>query len=77
MSLPYYKVYHDTANGRLPFTYFVFGPYDNGTHWDVEVYRDHIAEEHRDAEGYVGTVSDLTRSTHIVADVWDWMDANV
>lgn len=75
MSLPTYNVYHDTANGRLPFTYFVFGPYDG--YYDVEVYRDHITEDFRDSEGYVGTISDLTRNTHVVIDVWDWMDANV
>lgn len=87
-TLPTYHVYHDTSEGRLPFTYFVHGPYDNGTHWDVEVFRGHmdIPDEGRtfDEYGeilpdtpYVGTVSDLTRDSHIVIDVWDWMDANV
>jgi hypothetical protein len=76
MTLPTYHVYHDTAKGRLPFTYFVFGPYSNDC-YDVEIHRDHIEETDRIDGTYVGTVSDLPRKTHIVMDVWDWMDAHV
>jgi hypothetical protein len=81
--LPTYHIYH---NG-IPFTYLVFGPYANGA-FDVEVFRGHVEYpvetytfdeygEIRPDSAYVGTVSDLTRDSHIVVDVWDWMDANV
>lgn len=76
MTLPTYHVYHDTEAGRLPFTYFVFGPYGDGT-YDVEVHAEHVHNEDRVTSEYVGTVSDLTRNTHVVMDVWDWMDAHV
>jgi hypothetical protein len=75
-TVPTYKVYHDTANGRLPFTYMVFGPYPLDGMFDVEVYKGHV-EYPADTVDYIGTVSDLTRNTHVVIDVWDWMDANV
>ena len=76
MTLPTYHVYKDTANGRLPFTYLVFGPYSNDC-YDVEVHRDHVDVDSRTSESYVGTVSDLPRKTHVVMDTWDWMDAHV
>ena len=70
-NLPTYHIYH---NG-IPFTYLVFGPY-NGPEYDVEVYKGHV-EYPAPMSEYVGTVSSLTRDSHIVVDVWDWMDANV
>jgi len=80
MSLPVYHIHHDTARGRKPFTYFVFGPYENngptGQEFDVEVYHGHLVEEARDGEFYVGTAT-ISRNTHVVADMWNWMDANV
>jgi hypothetical protein len=33
-------------------------------------------EEARDGEFYVGTAT-ISRNTHVVADMWNWMDANV
>lgn len=86
MTLPTYHIWHDTPRGREPFTYLVFGPYDGL--YDVEIYRGHVEYPVEgptfDAYGdilpdspYMGTVSDLPRNTHIVIDVWDWMDANV
>lgn len=77
MTLPTYHVYKDTADGRLPFTYIVFGPYSNEGYYDVEVHRDHVELSTRTSESYVGTMSDLTRKTHVCMDMWDWMDANV
>lgn len=79
MALPTYHIYHDTAEGRVPFTYFVFGPYNpfGAPQYDVEVYRDHITDEQRSGANYVMTVSDLPRDTHIVADMWDYMDSEV
>jgi len=80
MSVETYHIYH---NG-MPFTYLVFGPYDSG--FDVEVYEGHVEypvdsvcfdEYGAPVRPYVGTVSDIPRNTHIVVDVWDWMDANV
>jgi hypothetical protein len=76
MTLPTFHIYHDTALGRLPFTLFVFGPYSDGE-YDVEVYADHVEESRRFSATYMGTCSSLTRNTHVIADVWDWMDANV
>jgi hypothetical protein len=81
-NVPTYLVYH---NGE-PFTYLVFGPY--GDAFDVEIYRGHheypVEDRTFDEYGdvlpdslYIGTVSDVPRSTHIVIDVWDWMDAHV
>lgn len=75
-TLPTYHIWHDTSEGRLPFTYFVFGPYA-GPEYDVEIYSGHINDEERMGANYLGTVSSLPRDTHIVIDVWDWMDANV
>lgn len=62
-------IYH---NG-FPYTYLVFGPYANGTEWDVEVHRGHVTESTVDT--YLFTESDLSRDTHIVTDMWDAMDA--
>ena len=76
MSLPVYHIYRDTVRGRKPFTYFVFGPYNEGTEFDVEVYHGHLVEEARDGEFYVGTET-VSRNTHIVSDMWNWMNANV
>ena len=81
MSVPTYHIYH---NG-MTFTYLVFGPYDM-TYFDVEVYEGHVEypvdgdllDEYGDpVRPYIGTVSELTRDSHIVIDVWDWMDENV
>ena len=66
-----YHIYH---NDR-PYTYFVFGPYANGTEWDVEVHSGHVSTN--DADTYLFTHSDLPRDTHIVTDMWDIMDAFV
>ena len=75
-----YHIYHDTPQGRLPFTYFVFGPYA-GEEYDVEIWRGHIELDQRTPDAndpdYLGTVSSLTRKTHIVVDVWDQMDVFV
>lgn len=72
MTLPTYHIWHDTPRGREPFTYFVFGPYD-GPEYDVEIYSGHINSDERMGANYLGTVSDLTRDTHIVIDVWTEM----
>jgi hypothetical protein len=79
MTLPTYHIWHDTSEGRLPFTYFVFGPYlpFSAPEYDVEIYSGHINDEERLGANYLGTVSSLPRNTHVVIDVWDWMDANV
>lgn len=76
MSLPYFHIWHDTPQGRLPFTLFVFGPYNplSTPAWDVEIYSGHIAAIERHGGNYVGTVSDLTRDTHIIADIWNDLD---
>lgn len=76
--MTYFHIYADTPDGRLPFTYIVFGPYANGTEWDVEVHRDHV--ENNGASGtYLFTQSDLSRDTHIVGDMIDpmrqWIDS--
>ena len=63
-------IYH---NG-YPFTYMVFGPYANGTEWDVEVHRGHV-NDNNDESTYLFTQSDLPRDTHIVSDMWDAMDS--
>lgn len=70
--MTYYHIYKDTPEGRLPFTYLVFGPYANGTEWDVEVHRGHVTDG--SAGTYCFTESDLSRDTHICADMWDAMD---
>jgi hypothetical protein len=88
MSIPTYHIWHDTAEGRLPFTYLVFGPCRDDFLYDVEVYKGHVEYPVEDRtfdqygeilpdSAYIGTVSDMPRDTHIVIDVWDWMDANV
>lgn len=79
MSLPTIHIYHDTAEGREPFTLFVFGPYPaiSDPEWDVEIYRGHIEDEHRRGANYVGTVSSLSRDTHIIADIWTEFDGMV
>lgn len=71
MQAPYH-IYLDTAAGRKPFTYLVFGPYSNGE-FDVEVHRGHV-EDSTDPDTYMFTESDLPRDTHIVADMWDAME---
>jgi hypothetical protein len=78
-TLPTLHIYWDTKDGRKPFTAFVFGPYRpySDPEWDVEVYSGHINDEERSGRIYVGTVSSLKRDTHIVSDIWNWMDANV
>jgi hypothetical protein len=68
-----YHIYRDTPEGRLPFTYIVFGPYANGTEWDVEVHRGHVIDN-SDLDTYMFTESDLSRDTHIVGDMWDAME---
>lgn len=79
MSLPTYHIYHDSAEGRPPFTLFVFGPYDSngptGQEFDVEVHKGHITLEERDGT-YVGTTT-ITRNTHVIMDVWNWMNDHV
>lgn len=71
-----YHIYQDTAEGRMPFTYIVFGPYANGTEWDVEVHRGHV-NDNDDFSTYLFTESDLVRDTHIIADMADAMDAHL
>lgn len=72
-------IYHDTAAGREPFTLFVFGPYSpiSGPEWDVEIYSGHILDGDRCGALYIGTVSDLSRDTHIIADIWNDLDRMV
>ena len=78
MSLPTLHIWHDTPQGRLPFTYFTFGPYGIGQpEYDVEIYSGHINGDERMGANYIGTVSDLPRDTHIVIDVWTEMDRMV
>lgn len=77
MTLPTFHIWHDTPQGRLPFTLFVFGPYtpfSGGTEFDVEIYSGHIVAKERMGSNYVGTVSDLSRDTHIIQDVWNDLD---
>lgn len=62
-------IYH---NGS-PFTYIVFGPYANGTEWDVEVHRDHV-NDNSDVSTYIDTKT-IDRDTHIVSDMWNAMDS--
>ena len=71
-----YHIYQDTAEGRMPFTYLVFGPYANGTEWDVEVHVGHV-NDNNDSSTYLFTESDLVRDTHIIADMADAMDAHL
>lgn len=72
--MTYFHIYADTPDGRLPFTYLVFGPYANGTEWDVEVHRDHVTDN--GASGtYLFTESDLIRDTHIVGDMHEAMQS--
>lgn len=61
-------IYH---NGYA-FTYLVFGPYANGTEWDVEVHRGHV-NDNEDVSSYMFTKT-IDRDTHIVSDMWDSMD---
>jgi hypothetical protein len=80
--LPTYHIWHDTPQGRLPFTYFVFGPHAPDQTFDVEIWRGHVDANFRGEDGlsepaFLGTAYDLPRSTHIVADVWDTIDALV
>ena len=79
MTLPTIHIWHDTPQGRLPFTLFVFGPYNpfSDPAWDVEIYSGHIVDKERMGSNYVGTVSDLSRDTHIIADIWNDLDAMV
>lgn len=71
MQAPYH-IYFDTAEGRKPFTYLVFGPYDGL--FDVEVHQGHIDQYNpADDWSYLFTVSDLPRDSHICADMWDAM----
>lgn len=65
-----YHIYFDTATGRLPFTYLVFGPYASG--FDVEVHMGHVSDNF-DLSTYLFTESDLPRDSHICADMWDAM----
>jgi hypothetical protein len=65
--------YHIFHNGT-PFTYMVFGPFANGTEWDVEVHSGHVSDN-ANPNTYLFTESDLSRDTHIVSDMWDAMDA--
>lgn len=68
-----YHIYQDTPEGRLPFTYIVFGPYDGV--FDVEVHKGHIDQYNpADDWSYLFTVSDLPRDTHICADMWSAME---
>lgn len=64
-----YHIYHNDQ----PYTYIVFGPYANGTEWDVEVHRGHV-NDNRDESTYMDTKT-IDRDTHIVADMWDAMDS--
>lgn len=66
-----YHVYQDTPEGRLPFTYMVFGPYSNGD-FDVEVHRTHV-QDNEDTRNYLFTHT-VKRDTHIVADMWEAME---
>lgn len=73
-------IWHDTPEGRKPFSLFVFGPYSAYSatpEWDVEIYTGHIAYGERTGRGHIGTVSCLDRDTHIVADIWDELDSLV
>lgn len=79
MTLTPMHIWHDTPAGRLPFTLFVFGPYSaySAPAWDVEIYSGHIVDKERMGANYVGTVSDLPRDTHIIADIWTEFDRMV
>lgn len=63
-----YHIYH---NGYA-FTYLVFGPFANGTEWDVEAHRGHV-NDNEDVSSYMFTKT-IDRDTHIVSDMWDSMD---
>lgn len=69
MQAPYH-IYFDTATGRLPFTYLVFGPYAYND-FDIEVHRGHIADN-EDLSTYLFTET-LPRDTHVIADMRDAM----
>lgn len=66
-------IYADTPEGRLPFTYLVFGPYANGC-YDVEIHYGHVTHAQASPDSYITTVSDLPRNTHVVSDMWDTME---
>lgn len=66
MQAPYH-IYLDTAAGRKPFTYLVFGPYSEGE-FDVEVHVGHVNDNY-DPATYLFTQSDLARDTHVIADM--------
>lgn len=60
-----YHIYQDTPEGRLPFTYMVFGPYADG--FDVEVHKGHVNDNH-DFDAYLFTDT-IQRDTHVIADM--------
>ena len=74
-----FHIWHDTPQGRKPFSLFVFGPYSpySNPEWDVEIYTGHIVDSERTGRGHIGTVSCLDRDTHIIADIWDELDSLV
>lgn len=74
-----YHIWHDTPEGRKPFSLFVFGPYSaySAPEWDVEIYTGHITDGERTGRRHIGTVSCLDRDTHIIADIWDELDSLV
>lgn len=53
-----------------PYTLLVFGPYADGTEWDIEIHRDHVTFENKGTDTYVSTHT-LPRRTHLVADLWN------
>lgn len=71
-----YHIWHDTPQGRKPFSLFVFGPYSD-CEWDVEIHTGHITDGERTGRSHIGTASCLDRDTHIIADIWDELDSLV
>lgn len=66
--MTYYHIYH---NGYA-FTYIVFGPYANGTEWDVEAHRGHV-NDNSTFSTWMFTKT-IDRPTNIVSDMSNSMD---
>jgi hypothetical protein len=67
----YVHFYHKAQ----PYTYLAFGPYESakGNVYDIEVCEDHILPREEPRKWLFSATID--RDTHIVADMWKYMNA--